>query len=315
MGSKVVDERFKALPKYSELKHFKSGVSAGSKWTGSEYKQMLRTFQGVIAGAVDPRVSCAIGALLDFITYAQYQSHTTESLSRMEQLLKTFHDAKDVFVELGVREDFNIPKLHSLLHYVNAVKRLGSADGFNTEHSERLHIDFAKDAYTSTNGRNYIKQMTLWIQRQEAVVLQSAFLEWFFQHRQSVASLPHFIVSSSKVYTTAKKPPFFLSPHTLAHIYGAPDFLKALEAFLQRNVPNSAPPTIHDRFNCYKVVYIRWSATPYSSEQIYRVYATPGHSNGPHQPPTKPQFDTILFAESERTQTSRGFQGMLITNH
>jgi hypothetical protein len=41
---------------------------------------------------------------------------------------------------------------------------LGSADGYNTEASERLYIDYAKDAYQPGNWKGYIKQMIMWLQ-------------------------------------------------------------------------------------------------------------------------------------------------------
>jgi len=34
-----------------------------------------------------------------------------------------------------------------MLHYTTSIHLFGSADGFNTELPERLHIDFAKKAY------------------------------------------------------------------------------------------------------------------------------------------------------------------------
>ncbi|KAJ7712786.1 hypothetical protein B0H14DRAFT_3902164 [Mycena olivaceomarginata] len=38
---------------------------------------------------------------------------------------------------------------------------------FNTEYTEHLHIDLAKDAYRSTNFKDEFPQMTLWLERKE----------------------------------------------------------------------------------------------------------------------------------------------------
>src|ERR1700733_15820909 len=54
----------------------------------------------------------------------------------------------------------------------------GSADGFSTESPERLHINFAKNAYRATNKKNYIKQMTKWLTRQEACHRFANYLQW-----------------------------------------------------------------------------------------------------------------------------------------
>ena len=56
-----------------------------------------------------------------------------------------------------------------MVHYVEAIKSRGSADGFNTESPERLHIDYAKEGYRASNKKDYVKQMTVWLGRQEAI--------------------------------------------------------------------------------------------------------------------------------------------------
>ncbi|KAJ7212605.1 hypothetical protein GGX14DRAFT_393506 [Mycena pura] len=176
IGKDELDARFKAMNAFAGLRHFKKGISGVSQWTGREHKEMQRVFVGVLAGAVSAQVLTVTKALIDFIYLAQLQSHTSGTLKAMQAALNTFHDNKQVFVDHGIREHFNIPKLHSLQHYVDGIRRLGSADGFNTESPERLHIDFAKNAYRATNKRDYTEQMTLWLQRQEAVALCSSYL-------------------------------------------------------------------------------------------------------------------------------------------
>ena len=69
----------------------------------------------------------------------------------------------------GHQSHFNFPKLHSLLHYASSIKFFGTTDGYNTEHSEHLHIDLAKDAYAATNRKDELAQMTLWLERNEKI--------------------------------------------------------------------------------------------------------------------------------------------------
>ena len=64
-----------------------------------------------------------------------------------------------------------------LEHYVDLIFKFGSADGFNTEWSERLHIDCAKEAYRASNKKNYVVQMTQWLSRQEAVDRFTVYLD------------------------------------------------------------------------------------------------------------------------------------------
>lgn len=65
-----------------------------------------------------------------------------------------------------------------MIHYAEAIGEKGSLDGYNTELSERLHIDFAKAGYRAGNHRDYIAHMTTWLSRQEAVRDQQEFHKW-----------------------------------------------------------------------------------------------------------------------------------------
>lgn len=96
----------------------------------------------------------------------------------METAWNAFHVNKNAFAKLGVRTSFNIPKLHSMSHYVRSIRLMGSADGYNTEATERMHIDFAKLGYRASNKKQYIKQMTVWLERQEAVHRFEEYLAW-----------------------------------------------------------------------------------------------------------------------------------------
>lgn len=140
---------------------------------------MEKVFVGVVAGASDHAgVTDIARATIDFISLAQYTQHTDESLAAMSSTLAEFHKAKSVFVQNGIRQHFNIPKVHSMAHYTESIKSRGTADGYNTESPERLHIDFAKKAYRATNKRDYEAQMVKWLGRQEAVQMLTEYMVW-----------------------------------------------------------------------------------------------------------------------------------------
>jgi hypothetical protein len=90
-------------------------------------------------------------SLLDFLYLTSYPVQSKETLVQMETVLADFHRDKDIFCQLGMREHFNLPKLHSLIHYTAAIRCFGTTDNYNTETTERLHIDFDKDAYRASN--------------------------------------------------------------------------------------------------------------------------------------------------------------------
>jgi len=97
---------------------------------------------------------------------------------------------KEIFIRLDLHEHFNILKLHLLLHYVEMIKNLGSFDGFNTENSECLHIDYAKKAYAASSRKDYTIQMTRWLQCQEAVI-------WFNRYLQGSLTLHSLVIPST----------------------------------------------------------------------------------------------------------------------
>ncbi|EPQ51466.1 hypothetical protein GLOTRDRAFT_132835 [Gloeophyllum trabeum ATCC 11539] len=173
-----IDDRFKCIPGYPGLRHFKNGISLVSQWTGTEFKEMERVFIGLLAGAINPVAAKTARAVLDFIYFAQFHTHTSDTLDALQAALREFHENKDVFVTLKAREHFNLPKLHAMKHYLDSIRSRGSPDGFNTELPERLHIDYAKDAYRASNKRDYVQQMTKWLERQESTELFTAYLDW-----------------------------------------------------------------------------------------------------------------------------------------
>jgi len=319
MGADVMDKRFMAIVDFPGLRHFRKGITGVKQWTGNEHKQMQRVFIPILAGAVGPEVLAAARALIDFICYARYQSHTSETLHRMQQALDDFHSVKDTFIEHGIRDHFNIPKLHSMFHYVASIKRLGSPDGYNTESPERLHIDLAKQAYRATNRRDYTIQMTVWLRRHEAMALKRAYINWqdnclpgAIDDSQSDDSSskadsddihgPLIIATQSQQYRIARRPPFpSVSIQTLKQVYGAVDFLQALRTFLQQR-GSKIVPTADDFFEVYKSFTIHTPSQPHATGIIHRVRARPGYSDGPRKPRSPSHFDTVLVADDNQSR-------------
>ena len=139
---------------------------------------MEKVFLGVIANMANQKVAQATCAILDFIHYAHFETHTTHSLQRLEDAWNCFHANKDEFVKQKVWTHFNIPKIHMMQHYVHMICSHGTADRFNTEASKRLHINFAKHAYAASNQKDYIVQMKTWLVRHEAIDIFSEYLQW-----------------------------------------------------------------------------------------------------------------------------------------
>ena len=190
-GALEIDALFRSMPGYPGLQHFKNGISFVSQCTGREHKEMQRIFVSLLAGAVQLAVLRTVVAVIDFIYYAQFQVHTSKTLLALEMALKTFHKNKDVFIWEGIRKHFNILKIHQMLHYVEAICSHSTADGYNTEASERLHINYAKEGYCASNKKDYIKQMTVWLGRQEAVNRFQAYLVYADKQANTTSQISH----------------------------------------------------------------------------------------------------------------------------
>ena len=179
-----IDARCRRLPPNHNVHTFKKGISILSRVSGKEHKHMCRIILGLVIGIPLPnnlssaRLIQAVRAMLDFIYLSQYPAHTSTTLSQMQDALGCFHENKSIFIELGIRTNFNIPKLHKSSHYSRGIEIIGTTDNSNTESTERLHIDLAKDAYRASNRKDEYPQMTRWLERREKVLDHSNFVNW-----------------------------------------------------------------------------------------------------------------------------------------
>ncbi|KAJ8507713.1 hypothetical protein ONZ45_g9944 [Pleurotus djamor] len=236
MNKKCLDQRIRTLPPAFGVRHFNNGISALSQITGPERKDIARILLACLVGDFPQDALRSVKALLDFIYLAQYRSHDDETLKLLSNSLKDFHKYKAIFKALGCREDFNIPKLYSLSHYVASIKLFGTTDNYNTETFEHLHIEFAKKGWRASNKRDTFPQMVKWLNRHEKMTM----------HRTSIAysstDPPHQTPRRPKL-SLAKKPTHMKSLEDLMAQHGCPQFEAHLQKFLDpRNNSRTQTP-------------------------------------------------------------------------
>ena len=116
----------------------------------------------------------ALRNLLEWYWLITLPKQTEGSLRKASVHLTAFDNAKNVFARVGCSLD--LPKLHSLQHYEEKIKKFGTPDNFDTEYTENRHIVDAKQPYQKTNKIDYIKQMTRHVQYQMAIELKLQYL-------------------------------------------------------------------------------------------------------------------------------------------
>ena len=257
-GSSELDHRCRCLPLNHNVRHFSKGISGFSRVSGKEHAEMCKVLLGLIIGLPLPnnhssdKLLHAVRGILDFLYLAQLPSHTDNTIAKMTAALDAFHASKTVFVELGIRDDFDFPKLHSLLHYASSIRLFGTTDNYNTEHSERLHIDLAKDAYAASNRKDELPQMVTWLERKETITRFDNLIQW----RLSGRLPPPKTISPSHCRTRiqiARHPTALTTLDDISNNYGANNFRTALSEFLVHHAnPQSSQVELQDvvsRFN------------------------------------------------------------------
>ena len=299
------------MPPNHHITTFVRGITILSRVTGLEHKQMCKILLGLIidlslpCGEPTIRIIKAVRALLDFLYLAQLPSHTADTLLHLEESLAQFHNNKDVFVHLGVRKHFNFPKIHSLLHYKLSITLFGTMDNYNTEQTERLHMDFIKPAFRASNHKDEYPQTTVWLERREKVQQHALFVA-----RRQQAQLKEdrnlerigppkpdpWTVHMSR-HPTMKA----ISFNNLADKYGAFDFQDALADFIACvNHPQASATALRALaedtllpFRTVPVFHRIKFTSKHDLEIIDAIHVRP-HQRDAHGRPVPARFDTVL---------------------
>jgi hypothetical protein len=311
------------MPRAHGVRLFANGITGLTQVSGPEHREICKQLLGCIVDApgAPAGVIRATRSLLDFLEIAQYQSHTEATLGYLADALDQFHDNKDVFINLGARniEDFNFAKLHSLEHYADSIRRFGTTDNYNTEATERLHIDFAKDAYKATNKKEFWEQMTRWLERWETMAAFDLVLQW--RHGE--------ILKPRARWRRLLPPGVYLAKNPSAHVvsfrvledqFGAAHFKNSLGEF----IANQLQPTAYRRRAARNVNILRglegvdvWYRVKFAvpnlqvdteSTVLHTAHAEPKRSRRSGEGELDARFDTVLVNESEHEET--GIEGM-----
>lgn len=309
LGPVKLDEKIRCLPPAFGLRHFKNGFSALSQISGPERKQMAKILLGCLIGSMPKSGIQAVSALLDFIYIAQYSAHDNTTLGYLQDALDRFHHHRHYFLQIGVRQNFNIPKFHSLLHYIDSIKAFGTTDNYNTEMFERLHIDFAKHGWRASNHRDEFPQMINWLSRQEKI---DGFAKYLLEISRPGEDL---IKGSTNSAASLKNDGIYLAkyPHHpnrpisyLLTKYRAPDFAHHLKLYLSKFQTNSASLRLLNQYSLpftkvdvYDMFRFRLDSLQDEMEEKDMVKAVPPSKQLPDG-----RFDPVVIMVSDEAEST-----------
>ncbi|KAJ3753700.1 hypothetical protein EV360DRAFT_53021 [Lentinula raphanica] len=267
VGEEALDERIKRLPPAPGVRRFPKGISNLAQVSGTERKHISSILLACLNGKMDARGIMACRSILHFVQLAQYPSHDKHTLGYMTEELNAWHKYRDYFISKDIRSHFNIPKFHSLLHYVDSIKWIGTTDNTNTEAFERLHIDLAKEGWRSSNKRDHFPQMISFISQKKG--------------------------SSSILINIAKYPK---EPRkkleAIALLHGAPGFIGELKLFLNDLPLNFATLEVWHNFGLTPLKVLDVSEKELIKAQPISIREKAS------------RFDTVLVMENERAQST-----------
>ena len=116
-------------------------------------------------GHLPDEVIVAFRTFLDFCYLVRRSTFTDDTLCEVEKALGQFYEARQIFQELGVREDFSVPRLHAMLHYKKLIRLFGAPNGLCSSITESKHIDAVKKPWRRSNRYNALGQMLKTISR------------------------------------------------------------------------------------------------------------------------------------------------------
>ena len=88
-----------------------------------------------------------------------------DTLATIDAAIDQFHEERNIFIEVGIREDFSLPRQHSLVHYRLLIQLFGAPNGICSSITESKHIKAVKEPWRRSSPNHPLGQMLLTNQR------------------------------------------------------------------------------------------------------------------------------------------------------
>jgi hypothetical protein len=111
-----------------------------------------------------------------------YHHQTRTTLDNITAVLTELERSRQVFIDEGLRNDFDsLPRHHALRHLKDTIKSVGALSGVSTDLPENCHR-LLKTAYKKTNKNDYLRQICRRLRNYELLSI--------VEHRCKDAGLP-----------------------------------------------------------------------------------------------------------------------------
>jgi hypothetical protein len=118
-----------------------------------------QVYISAIEGHVPIEVVRTFRAFLEFCYTARHDIITDDTIGDLEDALRRFHKYREIFITTGVRDDFSLPRQHSLSHYPLLIRQFGAPNGLCSSITESKHIKAVKEPWRRSSKFNALGQM------------------------------------------------------------------------------------------------------------------------------------------------------------
>ncbi|QRW13306.1 hypothetical protein RhiLY_12305 [Ceratobasidium sp. AG-Ba] len=160
----ILDTRFKCIPQYPDFKHFPNGITKLKNITGTEFGVILRVIapliEDLLALADRKAALMTIRSLATIHLLSKFTTHTEATLEHLEEQIALFNTAYSDLAALHPSIGLSYPKLHSLSHLADIIRRKSTTDNYHTGLWEALHPQ-SKIDYRHTNHQDTFQDQML----------------------------------------------------------------------------------------------------------------------------------------------------------
>jgi hypothetical protein len=116
-------------------------------------------YLAAIKGHVPTEMVRTIRAFLEFCYIVRHDIITDDTLNDLDDALRQFRMYREIFITTGVRDNFSLPRQHSLSHYSLLIRQFGAPNGLCSSITESKHIKAVKEPWRRSSKFNALGQI------------------------------------------------------------------------------------------------------------------------------------------------------------